>query len=267
VNQPGAAGLIAARSAYEARPDGQTLFMALASNYVSLPILQPKLPFDMGDFVPVGLIGDVPMLIAAAPGLPVTSLADLLALSKSRPGGITVASAATPGEMPQLTLELLKLRSRGELEPVLYTSPAAAVTDVISGRVDAILDGLAGPAGRSQGQLKHLAVASRERLPSRPDLPTVAETLPGFAASGWWVLVAPPKTPEEITRRIGEDLAAVLSAADLQQKFQAFGAVTRPLRGGDLARFIGDEQALWKPIAQTSLTHPATATDGSKRQD
>jgi tripartite-type tricarboxylate transporter receptor subunit TctC len=262
VNQPGAAGMIAARAAHAAKPDGGTLFMALASTYVSLPTLEPDLPFDMTEFVPVGLIGEVPMFIAAAPDLPVDSLADLIAYSKTRPDGVTVASAATPGEMPVLTFELLKERSGGRFTPVLYTNPGAAVTDVISGRVNAIIDGLAGPAGRSQGQVKALAVASQKRLPSRPDLPTVAETLPGFSASGWWLLVAPPRTPDSVADRIGDDLRAVLSRSEIRAKFQSFGAVTRDLTRPELAAFIRAEQDLWSPVVRAGVAK--TRDDGPR---
>jgi tripartite-type tricarboxylate transporter receptor subunit TctC len=254
VNQPGAAGLIAARAAIASKPDGQTLLMALASSYVSLPILQPDLTFSMDDFRPVGLIGEVPMFIGAAPDLPVSSLAELIAYSKTRPEGVTVASAATRGEMPVLTFELLKERSGARLTSVLYTNAGAAVTDVLSGRVDVILDGLAGPAGQSQGRIKALAVASRERLPSRPDLPTVAETFPGFYASGWWLLAAPPKTPDSAAQRIGDDLRSVLSNSKIKDRFQAFGAVTRDLSPQELSAFVRTEQDLWKPIVARGET-------------
>jgi tripartite-type tricarboxylate transporter receptor subunit TctC len=136
------------------------------------------------------------------------------------------------------------------------------VTDVISGRVNAIIDGLAGPAGRSQGQVKALAVASQKRLPSRPDLPTVAETLPGFSASGWWLLVAPPRTPDSVADRIGDDLRAVLSRSEIRAKFQSFGAVTRDLTRPELAAFIRAEQDLWSPVVRAGVAK--TRDDGPR---
>jgi tripartite-type tricarboxylate transporter receptor subunit TctC len=244
VNQPGAGGLFAARTAIAAPPDGHTLILAGASAYVGLSELQRNLPFRMTDFVPIGLLGEVPMVITASPALPVNSLAGLIALSKKRAGGLTVATTAR-GDLPHLATELFRDRAEADLTPVHYPSMAQAMTDVISGRVAASIEGFGGPSART---LKLLAIASRARLPWRPEVPTVAETVPGFVATGWQVVAAPPGTPAAIVKKLSDDLHTVLARPDVQQKFQDLGTSTRPISALELSDFIRSEQELWRPV-------------------
>jgi tripartite-type tricarboxylate transporter receptor subunit TctC len=245
VNQAGAGGLLAARAAAAARPDGHTLFMAVTSTFVALPEIQANLPFNMNDFVPIGFIGEVPMGVAASPTLPANSLAELISLSKERPDGLSVA-VTTRGDLPHLSAELLRLRTQAQLTPVYYPAMTQGVNDAISGRVAFAMDGVGGPIAR--GQLKLLAVASRARLASRPNVPTVAETIPGFVATGWWALVAPPGTPARIAEKLSGDLRTVLTRPDVIERLDQIGVLRRAMSPTELASFIRDEQQLWKPV-------------------
>lgn len=146
VNQPGAGGLIAARAAAGAPADGHTLLMAVTSTLVMLPEMQANLPFGVDDFVPIGFVGEVPMVIAASPTLPVNSLAELIALSKQKVGGLSVAMPPR-GDLPHLTAALLRTRTGAALTAVHYQTMAQAMNDVISGRVPVAIEG----AGRSFG--------------------------------------------------------------------------------------------------------------------
>jgi tripartite-type tricarboxylate transporter receptor subunit TctC len=247
INQPGAGGALAARAAHSAAPDGHTLYMAIASTFTVLPELQPDLPFSVNDFVPVGFVGEVPIAIAASPALPVNSLSELIALSKRQLGGLNVA-VGTRGGVTHLTTQLFRNRSGVDLTYVFYPGSSQAMGDVISGRVSVIVDGLAGPI--TGGQLKLLAIASPERVASRPDIPTVAETVPGFVATGWFVLVAPPGTPAAIVRKVSEDLNAVLSRAEVRQKLDALSISTRTMSSQGVSEFIKSEHQLWKPVIQ-----------------
>jgi tripartite-type tricarboxylate transporter receptor subunit TctC len=124
---------------------------------------------------------------------------------------------------------------------------------VISGRVPVLIDGLAGPI--AAGQLKVLAIAAPARLASRPSVPTVAETVPGFAASGWFALVAPPGTPASIVKKVSDDLRVALAQADVKERFDALNLSTRSMSPQELDSFIHSEQELWKPvIKQIGLT-------------
>jgi tripartite-type tricarboxylate transporter receptor subunit TctC len=245
VNQPGAGGAIAARSVATAAPDGTTLFMAVASTFVVLPETQLNLPFNVNDFVPVGFVGEVPIAIAATPAFPANSLAELISLSRRHLGGLSV-SAGFRGGMTHLAAELLRSRSGAELTPVFYPSSSQAMNDLITGRVPIGVEGLGGPI--AAGQLKLLAVASAARLESRPDLPTVAETLPGFAASGWFALVAPPGTPATIAKKVSDDLRAVLALPEVKQRFDGFSVSTRPMSPQALSDFVRNERQLWSPV-------------------
>jgi tripartite-type tricarboxylate transporter receptor subunit TctC len=245
VNQPGAGGLIAARAAAAARPDGQTLFMALTSTYVALPLMQPNLPFNVNDFVQLGFVGEVPLVIAASPALPVTTLSELLTLSKKRDEGLTVA-VPPRGDLPHLAFEVLRSRTGAGLTPVHYPNMSQAMPDVISGRVASAMEGLGGPSAR--GQLKLLAVAARTRVPAHPDIPAVSETVPDFVATGWWVLVAPRGTPSSVVQKVRADLSKVLARSDLNQKFQNLGTLTRQMSSQELSDFIRSEQQLWGPV-------------------
>ena len=245
INQPGAGGAIAARAAAAATPDGYTLYMAIASTFISLPEIQPNLPFNVNDFVPIGFVGEVPMAIAVSPTLPVNSLPELIAYSRTQPGGLSVA-IPNRGGIPHLATELFRERSGAELTYVFYPGSAQAMSDVISGRVPMIIEGLAGPL--AGGQVKLLAVASPARLASRPDLATVSETVHGFAASGWFVLVAPPGTPSSIVQKVSVDLREVLDRPDVKQKFDELSLSTRSMSSQELGDFIRSERQLWKPV-------------------
>lgn len=247
VTEPGAGGAVAAKTVAEAAPDGRTLFMALASAFVVLPRTHKNLPFDVDQFTPVGFVGEVPMGIAVSPELRVDSLQALIALSKQTSGGLDVA-AAFRGSLPDLTTELFRLRSGAGITAIHYPGSAQAMTDIISGRVPVLMDGLGGPL--SSGQVKLLAVASPQRLQSHPDVPTIAEALPGFAASGWFVLVAPPHTPAGLAERINGDLRAVLAEPGVAQTFSGLNTTTRDYTPEQVANFIRAEQRLWTPIVE-----------------
>ena len=245
INQPGAGGAIAARAAAAAAPDGHTLYMAVASTFTVLPQLQSNLPFNVNDFVPIGFVGEVPIGIAVSPTFSVNSLPELISLSKRQLGGLSLA-AGPRGQIPHLATELFRSRSGGNFTEVFYPGAAQAMSDVISGRVPVVIDGLAGPVGG--GQLRLLAIASPARLGSRPGVPTVSETLPGFAASGWFALVAPPGIPSAIVNKVSNDLRAVLALEDVKERLDALSVSTRAMSPQELSDFISSERQLWMPV-------------------
>ena len=163
MNQPGAGGLIAARALASSAPDGYTLFMAASSVFVSLPELQSNLPFDVSDFVPIGYIGEQPFALGVAASLPINSVDEFIAYSKKSPEGLNTV-AGTQGGLQHVSLEWFRARSSANLTMVHYPSTAAAMNDVISGRVPVIWDAvtsLSGPV--AAGQIKLLAVTSAKR--------------------------------------------------------------------------------------------------------
>ena len=230
-------------------PDGYTLYFAISSNFVSLPILQPDLRHDVGrDFVPIGFVGEQPMVIATAPSLRVNSLSELIALSKKRQGEINCAVLRRL-TIPHLAAELLRSASGADLTVVNYPATSAGLNDLLGGRVQVIIDGMASLAGMIKaGSVTVLATMSTQRLPNFPDLPTVAETLPGVRAIGWNALMGPPGTPDMIARNVSEKLGVALGQPDLQQRFEDLATFVRPMSPTELSDFIRGEQELWKPV-------------------
>ncbi len=252
VNHPGAGGSIAARLAADAAPDGYTLYMPVLSTFVSLPGGPPNLPIRLPrDFMPIGFAAENPMFVAVTPALGIATLSDLIGRAKARPGDISCAVTGI-GRLTHLTAELLQSQAGIKLLMVPYTGgPAHAIGDVVSGRVSFIVEGYSGIAGATQsGLIKPVAVAAEKRLAEFPNLPTVAETLPGFSATGWQVLVAPLGTPEPIIRKATEDLRTVVDDPELKQKIAVRGSYTRAMSPAETIAFVVAEQAKWKPVTE-----------------
>jgi len=249
VNQPGAGGAIGVRAAGTAMADGYTLYFAISSNFVALPEMQANLPFDVArDFVPIGFVGESPMIIGASPALGVSSLPELFALARKRPGEVNVA-VLSRGGLPHLTAEWLRMASGADLTFVPYPGAPQALTDIMGGRVHLAVESLPAFSGAiSGGTLKALAIASAQRVPNLPDLPTVSETLPGLVAMGWSALMAPPATPQAIARKASNDLRTVLARQELQQRFVELGTYVHSMSPGELADFIRSQQQVWKPV-------------------
>jgi tripartite-type tricarboxylate transporter receptor subunit TctC len=252
VDQPGASGAIAAHAASESIPDGYTLFAPAISLFISLPGKAANLPLMLPrDFLPVGSLISQPMFICASVASGMKTLPDLIERAKQQPGKISFATTGI-GRTTHLTGLLLQSKAGINLQVVPYTGgPAAALTDVIGGRVPLIIEAYSGVAGAIQAHtLNVLAVASTRRLPDFPDLPTVAETLPGFAAGGWQGIVAPLGTPPAVIRKVNEALNVVLSEPDLATQLAQRGAYVDPMSPSEVNAFVDAQQAQWRPVLE-----------------
>jgi tripartite-type tricarboxylate transporter receptor subunit TctC len=252
VDQPGAGGAIAAHAASESIPDGYTLFAPALSLFISLPGKADNLPLILPrDFLPVGSLAQLSVFICASLQSGIKTLPDLIARAKQRPGEISFAATGI-GRITHLTGLLLESRADIKLEAVPYAGgPAAALTDVIGGRVPLIIEGYSGLAGAIQAHTVNvLAVASTHRLPDFPDVPTVAETLPGFAAGGWQGIVAPLGTPAAAIQKINESLRKVLGEPHLAKQFALRGAYVDPMSPSEVNTFINAQQEQWRPVLE-----------------
>jgi tripartite-type tricarboxylate transporter receptor subunit TctC len=252
INHPGANGSIAARIATDAVPDGYTLFMPALSTFAALPSIAPNLPLKLPrDFVPIGYTAENPMFFAVTPSLGISTLPELIALAKKDPGKISIAVTGV-GRLTHMTGLVFQDRADIKLLPVPYNGgPAAALADVAGGRVSMIIEGYSGIVGSVKaGQVKLIAVAARERLPQFPDLPTVAETIPGFSATGWQVLVAPLGTPAPIVSKVSADLAKVVSDPDFKKRLSNIGSYSRAMTPEEVLAFVQKEQDTWLPVLQ-----------------
>jgi len=258
LNEPGAGGAVAARGAAIAVPDGNTLYMPAASAFVTLAGLQPNLPLQLPrDFMPIGFIAEQPMVLAVPAALGVSNLPEFIALAKRQPGKLSYAATGR-GTLTQLTGELLKARAGIDLLSVPYTGGASqSVNDALGGRLSMVIEGLAALAGPIEsGALKAIATGSPERLPNFPGLPTAAETLPGFNARGWVVLVAPLGTPEEIVNKLSEALRSAVADPAYQNRAAVLGSYSRPMTPPQVLAYIEAEQQMWKPFLEKIATNP-----------
>jgi tripartite-type tricarboxylate transporter receptor subunit TctC len=153
--------------------------------------------------------------------------------------------------MPHLAAELFCARAGIDITLVPHPSTTRGVQEVMGGRISVIFESLAGLKGFvDEGSVRPLAVTSATRLPNLPDVPTVAEQIPGYAAGGWFALMAPSHTPDPIVQKINHDLVAVLAEPELKQKFETLGTYARPMSSAETAQFIRAEQATWQPLAR-----------------
>jgi tripartite-type tricarboxylate transporter receptor subunit TctC len=252
VNHAGAFGSIAARAAADAPADGYTLFMPSLASFIAGPGIAPNVPLMLPrDFLPIGFTAENPMFVAVSPSLGVGTLPELLALAKKEPGKISIAVTGA-GRLTHLTGLLLQDRTGIQLLPVPYNAgPAAALADVASGRVSMIIEGYSGIVGAVKaGQVKIIAAAARERLPQFPDLPTVAETIPNFAATGWQVLVAPLGTPKPIIDKVSADLDKVVNDPAFKEKLGNVGSYSHGMTPEQALAFADKEQKTWLPVVQ-----------------
>src|SRR5262245_55559071 len=235
-NRPGAGGTIGASVVKNARPDGYTLLFS-PSTFVSTPMTMPTAPYDaVKDFTPVALVAKAPLAIAIRQDLPFNDVKGLVAHAKANPGNVTFAigSSASAGHM---STELLKRAAGIDYLIVPYKGSAPAYQDLIGGRIDAFIDPILGSASHAKaGKLKVIAVTSKERVPSLPNVPTVGETIPGYEFYSWYGLWGPAKMPKEIAERLNAEVNKAL-ASDMKAKLTEQGLLLTPGSIDDFVKF------------------------------
>ena len=252
-NRPGAGGNIAAEAAARSAPDGHTLFMGVSGILAANPALYRNLPFDpLRDFAPVSQIAFIPNLVVVHPDLPVSDLAGFIAHAKANPGRVHYGSAGN-GTSLHLAGALLAARAGLALVHVPYRGGAPATTDLLSGKIQMLASPLVEAVAHVQaGRLRPLAVTTARRSPLLPDVPTVAETIPGFEVALWNGLLAPAGTPAPAVARLAAETAAALRGEELRRKLAEQGSEPAPSTPEDFARFIRAEIPRWTEIVRLS---------------
>jgi tripartite-type tricarboxylate transporter receptor subunit TctC len=249
-NKPGANAAIGAESVAKSDPDGYTLFFTTAGAVVINPHMRPDLPYDpVRDFAPVTLVVNTMEVLVVRTDLPIKSASELVALAKSKPEGIALASTGI-GSPPHLALELFKGSSGANVLHVPYRGAAPAVTDVIGGQVHAMFADL--PVLMPQikgGTLRPIGVGSKRRSPVLPDVPTLDEQgIKDVYADNWYALFAPAKTPAPVIAKVNAAVTAVLNDPETSRKLVEAGADPAPGTPEQLADFLKSELERWGKV-------------------
>ena len=224
-NRAGAGGVVGADIAAKSAPDGYTLLLTTTAIYAILPNLRKNLPYDpVKDFVPISRIATASNVLVVNNALPAKNIAELVKLAKDKPGALNYASAGV-GTPAHLAGEMLNLLADIKVVHVPYKGAAPALTDVIAGNAQYIITSpIAAGAHMNGGRVRALATTGAERNPSLPDLPTIAETVPGYEITQTWGIVVPAGTPQELASRLNAEIVKVMSQPDVKEKVLATGA-------------------------------------------
>lgn len=252
-NRAGAAGNVGTDIVAKAQADGHTLVIVPGSHAIN-PSLYPKLPFDpVKDFSTVALVASAPLLIAANPNLPATSMRDLIALVRAKPGAIRYASGGS-GSPTHLAMELLKSMAQVDIVHVPYKGGGSVLTALLSGEVQLTPSGVLVlmPLARA-GRIKLLATTSAKRISVAPEVPTVAESgVPGFAVSGWWGVLAPAATPRAVVQRLNEVIVRALQQPELRERLAADGIEPAGGTPAAFADHLKRELVMWSKVVRES---------------
>src|SRR6218665_1174455 len=250
-NKPGVGGNIGSLEAYRAAGDGYTLLASPPGPLAVNTSLYKQLAFEATNFVPISMLATMPNLLAVRNGLPVGSVQQLVDMAKREPGKISYASQGN-GTTSHLTANLLQLRTGTELLHAPYKGTAPGLADLAGGQVDMMFDNVSSSLGQYKGgRIKVLAVATPQRLPSMPEVPTFTEAgLPNFRTGTWVALVAPPNTPPAIAAAIQQAVAEVVRLPDVRKRFADLGADAVGGSPDELKTFLAGESAHWKDVIQ-----------------
>ena len=253
-NRAGAGGNVGAEVAFKSDPDGFTLLSAPPPPLVINHNLYPKLGFNPLEFVPIIIMGRVPNALLVNPDrVKANSVAEFIASAKANPDKSFTSATQGNGTTSHLTSEMFAMMAKIKLQHIPYRGAAPALTDLIGGTVDIMFDNLGVSLQQVQaGKLKLLGVATSKRLASLPNVPTIAETLPGFEAWAWFAIVAPPKTPAPIVAKINADANEALRDPEVRKRFDLFSA---EIVGGTpqaTASYMRDEVERWNNIIKSA---------------
>lgn len=241
-NRPGGNGIIGGDLVARAAADGYTLLFN-ASTFVTAPMTMKSVPYDVTrDFTPIALVAKAPLSVAINKNLPVTDIKSMMSYAKAHPGKMTFAVGSI-GSAGHLSTELLKRAGNLDYLIVPYKGTAPAFSDLIGGQIDGFIDPILGSLQYHKGgMLRVIAVTSANRAPSLPDVPTVAETLPGFEFYSWYGLWGPAKLPPEVTAKLNAEVNKALGT-DIKAKLQDQGLLLTPGTPADFARFQQEDMA------------------------
>ncbi len=251
-NRPGASGMIGAEVTVRAAPDGYTLLMVPVT-YAVTPSLYPKMSYDaVKDLAPVAQVAAAPFILVVHPTLPVKTVKDLIALARSRPAQLNYASASTGG-MPHLAGELFNTMTGVKMVHIPYKGAAPATTDLLAGQVQLMFNKMLSAMPQvKNGRLRAIAVTSTKRSAAVPELPAIAETVPGYEASGWYAALAPAATPRELITRLNNDMNRVMKMPDVMQRLAGDGVEAVGTTPEQFGAYLRAEITKWGKVVKAS---------------
>lgn len=255
-NRPGAGGNIAADAVAKAPSDGNTLLMSFTSHAINAS-LYPSLPFDPErDFTPLTMVSTSPAILVAHPSLPANNIKELIALAKARPGQLNFAIGSL-GSSVHLAGEAFKMMSGSYIVNIPYRGTAPAIQDVLAGQVELMFANVGNAQAHIRaGKLKALGVTSPKRLVAYPDVPAVAEVLPGYQSSAWFGLFGPGHMNPEIARRISDAARQAIATPEVQRRITNEGAMPVGNAPDEFARFVHAEIQRWAKVVKYSGAKP-----------
>ena len=255
-NRPGAGGNIAADAVAKAVPDGNTLLMSFTSHAINASMYK-TLPFDpIKDFTPLTCVATSPSVLVAHPSLPAKDVRELIALAKAQPGKLNFAIGAV-GSSLHLAGDAFKMQSGAYIVNIPYRGTAPALQDVLAGQVDLMFAAVGNAQAQIRaGKLKALGVTSAKRLPAFPDVPAIAEVLPGYESSAWFGLFGPGQMDPALAKRISDAARQAIASPDVKKRLEHEGAVPVGNSPEEFARFVQSEIPRWAKVVQFSGAKP-----------
>ena len=255
-NRPGAGGNIAADAVAKAAPDGNTLLMSFTSHAINAS-LYPALPFDpVKDFTPLTCVATSPSVLVAHPSVPANDVRELIALAKARPGKLNFAIGAV-GSSLHLAGDAFKMQSGAYIVNIPYRGTAPALQDVLAGQVELMFAAVGNAQAQIRaGKLKALGVTSAKRLAAFPEVPAIAEVLPGYESSAWFGLFGPGHMSPDLARRISEAARQAIQSPDVRKRLEAEGAVPVGNAPDEFNRFVQSEIGRWAKVVRFSGAKP-----------
>jgi tripartite-type tricarboxylate transporter receptor subunit TctC len=251
-DRTGSGGNIAAQWVVNAPPDGYTILFVAPNNAISNSLYK-KLPFDfVRDTVPVAGVMRLTNVMVVPPSLPVKTVAEFIAYAKARPGGLSFASSGN-GTSVHLSGELFKAMAGVAMVHVPYRGSAGAYPDLMTAKVHVLFDNLPSSIEFIRaGRLRPLGVTVAERWPALPDVPPIAETVPGYEASVWYGIAAPKGTPAEIVAVLNRSVAAALANPKMQARLADLGGIPMPMSPAEFGKLVADETAKWANVVKAA---------------